>query len=406
MAHRFEAIEYLGYINKITKKPCRIVKAKYKDMELDVFYEDFESGYTYYRNLEYSYLTGYLVTFPGEKVKYRYSGESYIEKLQDWKKSYFSMNIAKKYNRNENDYLLLMEGYPEYKFMLKKLMKLSETYYISLQDIFGCMRLYKDYPEMEYLICHEYFYLIGNVSIYKYRKNNKKLFMNYLLKHREYFAKNIDLSVRDIMKCAKNNINPELHKFFKKYPDDICKYLIKNDRWKLGESFYRDYAEMAKEMNHDMNDPYWKYPNDLKAAHDKVMKEKELSEINKQAAKQMELIKITKGLQKNNQQIGNFKIFVANSVSQFVQASDVLHQCLMRANYIDRVIKQECIIVMIWNDEGTPVATAEIGYDKKVRQFYGDEIDHENCKPEQKIQDMFYSWLEGCKFRKRKIAKA
>ena len=40
MAHRFEAIEYLGYINK---KVCRIIKAKYKDMELDVYYEDFEN---------------------------------------------------------------------------------------------------------------------------------------------------------------------------------------------------------------------------------------------------------------------------------------------------------------------------------------------------------------------------
>ena len=201
MGHRFEAIEYLGYINKRTKKPCRIIKAKYKDKELDVFYEDFETGKTYWRNLEYTYMAGYTVTFPGEKVRHRY-GETYIQELDAWQKTYFSMNISSTYNRSEGDYLLLMEGYPEYKFMLKKLMKLSELYYISLRDIFGCMKLYKDYPEMEYLICHEYFYLIGNISIYKYRKDNKKLFMSYLLKHRKYFAQYHDLSVRDIMKCA------------------------------------------------------------------------------------------------------------------------------------------------------------------------------------------------------------
>jgi len=399
MAHRFEAIEYLGYINK---KVCRIIKAKYKDKELDVYYEDFETGKNYYRNLEYSYLSGYLVTFPGEKVRYSYSSETYIQKLSDWQEAHFSMNITKKYNRNESDFLLLAEGYPKYKFILNKLMELSKTYYVSLDDIFGCMRLYDVYPEMEYLICHEFFYLIGNVSIYRYTKKNKKLFMNYLLKHRKYFAQCNDLTVREIFKCAKNNINPEYHKFFKNYPEDICKYLLKNDRWKLGENYYNDYKEMAIEMGHDMNDPYWKFPNNLEEAHNKVMNEKSQFEINKQKEKEEQMIKVVKSLQKNNKTINGYNIFIANSTEQFIKASNVLNQCLMRAHYIDRVIKQESIIVMIWNND-TPIATAEIDYNKQVRQFYGDEKDHTNCKPTEEIQKIFYSWLENCKFRKARL---
>lgn len=401
MAHHFLATEYLGYITA-DRKPCRIVKAKYKDMELDILYEDFETGKCYFRNLEFNYISGYLVSFPGEKIRHKYSSEFYIQELEPWQEVYWDMHLTKTYYRDEIDFYVLMENYPQYKFILQKLMKLSETYYISLEDIFGCMRLYNDYPEMEHLICHEFFYLIGNVSIYRYSKKNKKIFMNYLLKNREYFSHHNDLTVREILKCAKCNIKPEHHNFFKQYPDDVCKYLLKNDRWKLGENYYKDYKIMALEMGHNMNDPYWKFPNNLEEAHNKVMNEKIQLEINKNKEKENKMIQAVKSLQKNNKTINGYDIFVANSTEQFVKASEVLSQCLMRANYIDRVIKQESIIVMIWNNN-IPIATAEIDYKKQVKQFYGDEKDHTNCKPTEEVQNLFYSWLKNCRFRKEKL---
>lgn len=404
MAHRFKATEYLGYINHETRKPCRIINAKYKGLNLDVFYEDLETGKKYCRNLVYSHLTGYMVEFPGEVIKNKYYG-NYVVDLEEWSDFPFDTGgMCATYERNEIDYYVLMDYCPDCKFMLKKLMKLSETYYIPLHNIFGCIRLFREHPEMEYFICHEFFYLMHYRIIYRYSKQNKKLLMDFLKKHRDYFKdKNNPLGITEIMDCAKNKIDPNFYWLKRKYSQDVFEYLIKNDRWQLGLSYYEDYRTMAREMKHDMNDPYWKYPKDLKAAHDKVMEEKKIYERNKEAEKQVKLSLITKSLQKNNQKVEGFKIFIANTVDQFVEASEVLHQCLMRANYIDKVINQKCIIVMIWKDDGTPIATAEVGYDKEVHQFYGDEKDHNNCKPTQEIQDMFYSWLEGCKFRKRRI---
>lgn len=400
MGHRFEAIEYLGRMNG---KIARIVKAKWKGLELDVFYEDFETKDKFYRNLTMNYLAGYLVNFPGEKVKGMYGYPSYIQELEDWAPAPFDVALYAHYDRKEQDYLTLMEEYPEYKYMLKKLMKLTETYYVRLDNVFGCMRLYKDYPEMEYLICHEFFYLIGNVSIYKYKPENKKLFMNYLIKYKSWFRSNNNMGSREIMACAKAGISPTYHQLVKAYPADVTKYLIDKGFYKLGERYYGDYQRMATEMGHDIKDPYWRYPSDLVKAHNKVMEEKAQFELNKNKEKDKVLKQVVKPLQKNNKLVDGYNIFVANGTDQLIKASEELHQCLMTANYIDKVIEQESIIVMIW-EKDTPIATAEIDYNKKVNQFYANELNHNNCKPTEAVKNAFYSWLESCKLRKVKLA--
>ena len=83
-----------------------------------------------------------------------------------------------------------------------------------------------------------------------------------------------------------------------------------------------------------------------------------------------------------------------------------LHQCLIWANYIDKVIKQTSLIVMIWDLEDKPIATAELAYNKEVLQFYGDEHDRFNCNPNEEIQNVlnkFLSSIENVTFRKRRL---
>ena len=51
---------------------------------------------------------------------------------------------------------------------------------------------------------------------------------------------------------------------------DVFKYL---DGDRHGLDIYRDYSRIAERCGHDIKDKYWKFPKDLKTAHDKVMKE-------------------------------------------------------------------------------------------------------------------------------------
>lgn len=65
------------------------------------------------------------------------------------------------------------------------------------------------------------------------------------------------------------------------------------------------------------------------------------------------------------------------------------------------MINKKLILVFIKKDN-QPVATAELFYNKKVGQFYGNETNRENCKPNDEVKKVFYEWLENVKIPKPK----
>ena len=91
MAHKCSYRDELTLIDGMLA--CKVY-AKYKDMELDVFYE-LENGKKYVRgNLSYEWLGGYLVDFPGEVKKYRYTSGKEIIELYDYEETTFVCNLS------------------------------------------------------------------------------------------------------------------------------------------------------------------------------------------------------------------------------------------------------------------------------------------------------------------------
>ena len=81
------------------------------------------------------------------------------------------------------------------------------------------------------------------------------------------------------------------------------------------------------------------------------------------------------GMEKEPMKIGGYDVFITSDIEKIKKQCDTLYQCLIRNDYIGKVIQQEEILVFFWKD-GEPKYTAEVFYNGKVGQFYGDERDN------------------------------
>lgn len=62
------------------------------------------------------------------------------------------------------------------------------------------------------------------------------------------------------------------------------------------------------------------------------------------------------------------------------------------------------ILVFFWKDN-QPVATAEVFYDGRIGQFYGDERDRTKCEATPELKNILNIWLSKAKLKKRKVSK-
>lgn len=390
MAHHTENTERIKIENG---QLVRIVTATYKDYSLDVL-KEYEDGNMYARNLEFSNMAGWLVTFPGEKVRYRYGMGSYIQKLEDWWQlcCECNMNIANQVSFNAN---LIIQEKPDLKYFFKKY-----NGNISYKKLFSLIRQYKKYPAIETLIEKGLYQIALNNSLWRLSKTKLNQVINFI-KINDGFNENTML--KDILCCIKHKIKyTELGTFNYVAGDmELFNYLCrKNINW----SYYNDYISMCRKVGHDTTDSYWKYPNDITKAHNKVMEEcKNVEKLNNKLKYDM-LNEVLKDLYQYNAKINGFDVFVTANVEIIQKQCDVLYQCLIRNDYIYKEIMQENILVFFWKD-GNPVATAEIFYNGTIGQFYGDERDRSKCEATSELKAALNVWLSKAKLKKRQVSK-
>lgn len=390
MAHHTENTERLELENG---QLVRIVTATYKDFYLDVL-KEYEDGTFYARNLEWSYMAGWLVSFPGEKVRHRYTTGSYIQKLEDWfeLRCECSMWSGNRIPFNKD---LLIEERPDLKYFFKKYK--NDCCY---KTMLALIRMYKIHPNIEALIEKGLYNLALNKTFQRLSKP--------LLTKTINFIKNTDslnqhTKLNDILLCVKNNIEFNRLSLFKSVGKDkeVFNYL-KNKT--LDAFYYNDYISMCKKVGHDTEDPYWKFPNDLFKAHNKVMEEvKNVQKLNSKLKYDM-LNEVLKDFYQYNAKINGFDVFVTADIDIIQKQCDVLYQCLIRNDYIHKEIMQENILVFFWKD-GNPVATAEVFYNGKIGQFYGDERDRSKCEATPELKAALNVWLSKAVIKKRHLSK-
>ncbi len=117
------------------------------------------------------------------------------------------------------------------------------------------------------------------------------------------------------------------------------------------------------------------------------------------------LNEVLKDLYKYNTTINGYEVFVTADINIIKKQCDVLYQCLIRNDYIYKEIMQENILVFFWKD-GQPVATAEVFYNGKIGQFYGDERDRKICEASAELKEILNIWLSQVVLKKRRVSKS
>ncbi len=396
----------------------------YRELETGTWYED-ERFFA--RNLVFASIGGWMVYFPNEKIHssgYSYYGNQRAAKEpEDWQ-PFGTKRIGGCVARNlssKKDIEAVLTVYPEFKYIIKKLDEKDRTNVL----IMDLIEVFKEYPEIEGLVQLGLYRIALNRQLYKLSLVKRKQVIKFIMENHEQLKKWTPL--RDIQRCIKYKIE---YSMLEKY-DHYCYgnrisiqeflYLIKKKLFIINEtnadqatfnrnniSLYADYLEMAKKVGHNMKDDYWHYPQNIQKSHAKVMEE--LKTVRETASKlkgEYLTAVLNPMMKKYNTQINGYDIFITDDMKVIQKQCDDLYQCLLRNGYIDKVLMQEEILVFIWKD-GKPVATAEVFYNGKLGQFYGDESRHiygDSCKPSDEVIEAFNIWFSKFKPIKVKAPK-
>lgn len=397
----------------------RVVNAAWKGYNLDVMKEIepnvlVDEPRFYYRNIAFVNMGGYLVEFPGEVYNYRYGQGKYTKQLEDWQdcRAKFQLWCPNHLDKKSKENIL--ELYPQFEYVLKKMNHQDQR----IDNVFEILSIWKDHPEIEGLIALGLYDVAKNKNLFRLTLPKRKQIIQWICKN----AKNgqINLKLKEIQTIIKYKMTLEEYDDYqktgcghyvrgkygttrwcmsdvdtwrylkKKYPDSYSSYNITN--------YYYDYLSMCERAGHNIDDPYWKFPSDMYKSHDKVSEELK-NMANAAEGLQGEYLKaIMKPLaDKFDAVVDGYRIFIPTEYEDIKKQCDTLYQCLIRNNYVNKVIQQEEILVFVWKEDGTPIATAEVFYDKKLGQFYGDERGHsrgESCLPSDDVQATFNKWLE------------
>lgn len=398
-------------IGRIGHNVVRIVNASWsgnkrsgiKAGNMDV-YRQYDDGREEVRNLAVSSMGGYFL---------------YDTKPDSWGKPWIDCKALREphtssymvfTNLGATEYAQIVDRHPGFRWMLDKI--LANRPGVQVVEVIEYIRAWVRWPECERLYNGEYYRLCLSESfaVATYRKQCE--IMQYLKQHPEIR----DPGFGEILTLMKSGMSQDDYYMIKRYHigADLLKYLhaqlrkgtVFKEDYSLEALYgvYKDYIEMVASNGHDKKQDYWKYPSDLREAHDKVMREAaniKAATLKKRQEKYTAAVKKFIG---KTVEDGNIRVFVPESVEEISLQASVLHQCLVTADYIGKVIDRKCLLVFLVLD-GRPMATAELDRYGELVQFYADER-WVNMKPGKDAEDALNKWIRTFKPRIRKQIKA
>ena len=158
---------------------------------------------------------------------------------------------------------------------------------------------------------------------------------------------------------------------------------------------YIRYLEDCQRVGHDTDNDYWKMPKNFKRKVRYVEREIEKIEEMEEEEKNKKKSVLLSALNKDFEQkfIDGFAVYVPTDCNQIIRQAETLHQCLVSCDYASKCIKRERILVFMENENGMPVATAEICKGGIIGQFYTNELDRNNCLPTAEMKDAMNKYV-------------
>ena len=350
-----------------------------------------------YNGVYYSGLCGYGVVFDGESIYTRGYGcyygnvETDKQKWTSYRITDFNPVIIDSRIVTEEELQMIYSLYPDFRYTIQKSKKeFNVTFILTL------LKKWLEHPqEVEMLYSLGFPHLLECKSIYTMPKEKKVQFIKFLQKASKLGEKRLNFKEAQMLAKIKN-LDFEYISYMNGFPYDVWTKRVQmldrpqKEYWRW---HYKDYLKLAKELGKNINDDYWKYPQDLKKAHDSLLEAKAQVEAAKRAEEFKPLEKRIKKYLKYNTVIDGYELFFTANPESWMYQAKVLNQCIVQAGYFK---KTTCILAFIRKDNH-PIATAEIKANKEIGQFYADERDRANCNPSEEVKAIFYKWLENVK---------
>lgn len=384
MGHRATYTERLVYQKNDL---YRVVNATYKDFKLDVIKQKLGSNDIYIRNLSLNYCGGWLLIMPTDR--YKYTSEKVG--IQAWYKCCCSCNIFGTSEMTYDDLIELISKtkYKDFSYTLKSLKEQGNK--VNIMEVFNLLENFVKDKRVELLVKSNLKNLALSKQFMKLTTDNQKK----VIKVAKSGKAPLSASVNDLLVMAKTNCDYDLVQ----YGGDsrLRDYLLEQSEYL---DYYKDYVRMAKKLHKNLKDNYWKYPKSLVEAHNKCIDEIKLLE-QLEVAKKNEIINskiksIAKKTSCLNANINGYDIEVAKDLEDIKLQAETLSQCLITSSYYKKHANKECLLVFIKVGDKR-LATAELFYNrnKPLGQFYADERDRDNCKPNKEITNAFNLWLNN-----------
>ena len=373
----------------------RIVTAepqKKDGRKLDV-YKEYEDGRCVCRNL-YTSMYGYRVGFPGDSNSlYRKRCMEFIEGLEDYGECRKIKSFASR-NLDEAEKMLVCGKYGGFKYVLRK-------YEGDIENVLAALRIWKEHPEIELILAAGFENIALNRRFWTLTERKRREVASFLRKHpdcRKFSLLDVQMVLKHKISASDFSVYKDFCRKNRRVGYELFRYLVRIGMGnKQGIMLYRDYHNLLLQTQHDADDDYWRFPKDLQGKHDELFEE--VQRINdmlneeklklKQAAYHDAVSKLL-GLRIDS---GGYSVYIPETVEEICRHARALHQCLIAADYVTKVIQKECVLVFVSKGE-KPVATAQVFRNGSVGQFYADELDRDDCLPSDEVRMAMNEWLK------------
>ena len=324
-------------------------------------FREWLDGHRESRNLYYRNVAGWLFAAPGDEDSW---GSYEVERWSDFApKDDFCWD-----GPSAEDVELLKSYRPSFRWCIDK----AQGYNVA--EIFQLLRAFDEDPAVEHLVEAG---LKGLALSSGFRRLSRPLQRAVA----KWSAENGDHGLRAALDCLREGIAfAEWRRWQMSGEGRLLPYKVYRHLYAHGIPVfeYREYIRTLAAAGKDARDPYWGLPTDFRrrrrSAERIVANLRKAQQAAEREARRAALEKVAarfaSGLFEGQ------RVWVPGSFEEVEKQAEALDQCLVSMDYASRVAKGSCVLVFIADDDGTPIATAELlpnGKGWKVGQFYGDE---------------------------------
>lgn len=357
---------------------------------------------------------------PGKITQIDYCKYDYWTKKDFWDDCNYGMYEGRAIRIKEAE--ILPEAYEALDNSAFKYCQIKEYEHIYGKiNMIDYIQMYKKYPQMEFLMKLGFYPVVKRIVGYGcgffYNQRSKRLheflgirkeYVEMLMRHKESlkfldalqsvsqecvgditFTENQIKFIAAISNANSTVISVLRYMPFQKFINRVEKYAgVKfNDKTCTGAinslssvtGTYIDYLNMREELGYDMTNTVYLFPKDIKAAHDKMVKEQTEKEDDEHIRKMMETYpNIQHSYRKLRKEYfyedDEYIIRPARTAKEIILEGRILHHCVGSSNYLSGHNTQTNIILFLRfkKSKDTPYITVEVQEStKKLKQWYG-----------------------------------